>query len=76
METCDVDAVHDARVATRRFRAALPFVYTAPQPIADELRRIGRALGGVRELDATKDLLTRLESRISRGIRRNRHRGT
>src|ERR1051325_6066361 len=61
----DVDAVHDARVATRRIRAALPFVYTAPQPIADELRRIGRALGRVRELDATKELLTRLQSRVA-----------
>ena len=60
----EVDAVHDARVATRRIRAALPFVHSSPPPVADELRRIGRALGRVRELDATADLLTKLEPRI------------
>jgi len=59
----EVDAVHDARVATRRVRAALPFVFAAPPPVADEMRRIGRVLGRVRELDATDALLTTLEPR-------------
>ena len=61
----EIDAVHDARIATRRIRSALPFVYTAPPAVTDELRRIGRALGRVRELDATRELLTTLEGRAS-----------
>ena len=38
----DIDSVHDARVAIRRIRAALPFVFDAPEAAAKELRRIGR----------------------------------
>ena len=60
----DIEAVHDARVATRRIRAALPFVYIAPPAVADEVRRIGRTLGRVRELDATNALLDKLEPRV------------
>jgi len=59
----DVESVHDARVATRRIRAALPFVFDAPEAAAKELRRVGRALGRVRELDATDALLTSLEQK-------------
>jgi CHAD domain-containing protein len=57
----DTESVHDARVATRRIRAALPFVFDAPEAAARQLRRIGRALGRVRELDATDALLTTFE---------------
>jgi CHAD domain-containing protein len=64
----DIDAVHDARVATRRTRAALPFVFTIPPPAAGELRRMGRVLGRVRELDATNALLNRLEPRVSDAV--------
>lgn len=60
----DVEAVHDARVTTRRVRAVLPFIFTAPPAAGDEMRRIGRALGRVRELDATQALLTELEGRV------------
>ena len=60
----DIDAIHDARVATRRVRATLPFVSSAPTAVGDELRRVGRALGRVRELDATNALLKKLESRV------------
>jgi len=63
VQDADVESVHDARVATRRIRAALPFVFDAPQPVAHQLRRIGRALGRVRELDATDALLTALEQK-------------
>jgi CHAD domain-containing protein len=59
----DVASVHDARVAIRRIRAALPFVFDAPEAAAKELRRIGRVLGRVRELDATDALLISLEQR-------------
>lgn len=57
----DTESVHNARIETRRIRAALPFVFDAPEPVARQLRRIGRALGRVRELDATDALLTTLE---------------
>jgi CHAD domain-containing protein len=60
----DVFAVHDARVATRRVRAAVPFVSTAAPAVTDELRRIGRALGRVRELDSMNELLHTLEPRV------------
>jgi CHAD domain-containing protein len=57
----DTESIHDARVATRRIRAALPFVFDAPEAAAKQFRHIGRALGRVRELDATDALLTTLE---------------
>jgi len=50
---CDPEAIHDARVATRRLREALPVV--APgrkgRALLKEARRFTRALGPVRELD-------------------------
>ena len=69
VQDADVESVHDARVATRRIRAALPFVFDAPQPVAKELRRIGRALGRVRELDATDALLGSNRKRRTRPTR-------
>ena len=49
----DVHAVHQARVATRRIREALPLV--APgrtgKSLTKSVRRLTRALGAVRELD-------------------------
>jgi CHAD domain-containing protein len=60
----DVESIHDARVATRRIRAALPFVFDAPPPAAKELRRIGRALGRVRDQHATDALLRSLEQKV------------
>jgi CHAD domain-containing protein len=52
----DAEALHDMRVATRRMRAALRIFgeYYDPQavaPCAKDLRRAGRALGAVRDLD-------------------------
>jgi CHAD domain-containing protein len=60
----DMESIHDARIATRRIRAALPFALGTPPRAANELRRIGRALGGVRELDAMYTLLTTLQEKV------------
>ena len=52
----NIDAVHDMRVATRRMRAAFRLFgsYFRPTAIAGfqkDLRKMGRALGAVRDLD-------------------------
>ncbi|HEY83675.1 MAG TPA: CHAD domain-containing protein [Chloroflexi bacterium] len=52
----DIEALHDMRVATRRMRAALQvygdYLDTKKlRPFAKALRKIGRALGKVRDLD-------------------------
>jgi CHAD domain-containing protein len=49
----DVPAIHQARVATRRLREALPLVArgSAGRKLARTVRRLTRALGPVRELD-------------------------
>jgi len=58
----DAASIHDARVATRRVRELLRF---APGPIGDELqarfRTMGRALGRVRSVDVSLELLSNLE---------------
>src|SRR5688572_27940208 len=57
--TGDVAALHQARVASRRMRAALPMVTTngRVKKIEREMRRITRALGPVRELDVVCQML-------------------
>lgn len=62
-------AIHDARVATRRIRAALPLV--RPQFTSNEfddvsriVRKTGRALGEVRDYDIMHRLLTELANRL------------
>lgn len=52
----DVDAVHDMRTATRRLRTAIKlYGDEAPKEerelVEDELKRVARRLGGVRDLD-------------------------
>jgi CHAD domain-containing protein len=49
----DAHAVHQARVATRRLREALPLVTSgrSGRKLAKSVRRVTRALGPVRELD-------------------------
>jgi CHAD domain-containing protein len=64
----DVDAIHDARVATRRLRAALPIVaIDRPSDAWDEatktLRTAGRSLGKARDVDVALDVLEDLERR-------------
>ena len=56
----DIEELHDMRVATRRMRAALEifdpyFKTSAMAPFRKGLRRTGRALGPVRDLDVLKE---------------------
>jgi CHAD domain-containing protein len=56
LKTSDPEDIHDLRVASRRFRAALelfgPVVPKAAQPeLLKSVRRITRSLGGLRNLD-------------------------
>ena len=64
----DRDAIHDARVATRRLRAALPLVSVGTTTAAVEqatpmLRALGRALGRAREEDEALRLIDETERR-------------
>ena len=64
-----IEAIHDARVATRRIRAALDLVAQhRPEPHLDEAaamaRRIARALGRARDIDVSLELLADLERRV------------
>ena len=58
----DVEAVHDMRTATRRLRTAIT-IYGEDadkddrEPVEDELRRITRRLGDVRDLDVLLETL-------------------
>ncbi len=59
----DVTAVHQARVASRRLREALPVAGSAvdgTRGARRALRRLTRALGSVREIDVAADLLESL----------------
>ena len=47
----EVEAVHDLRVATRRLRAALTLFGLGHDPARAEVKRLGDALGKVRDLD-------------------------
>jgi CHAD domain-containing protein len=63
----DVTGVHKARVASRRLREILPMAGAgADAPVRGlrrRIRRITRALGGVRELDVTRTLLVEESAR-------------
>ena len=64
----DETSVHQARVASRRLREALPVLGTSADAHALDrvdrrVRRITRALGPVRELDVALLLLAELEGR-------------
>src|SRR5438477_5547232 len=65
------DAIHDARVATRRMRAALRLVEPLisdehRKPLARALRRLRRRLGAARDLDVMIDHLKSLKRARSR----------
>ena len=68
---CVPTAVHDARVATRRLREALPVVARGKRgrALVKAARRITRALGPVRELDVA--LTTLAEFGASKGVSRD-----
>lgn len=60
-----VDAVHHARVASRRLREAVPIVAAGldevrVKPLKRRLRQLTRALGPVRELDVARDMVEAL----------------
>ena len=62
----DVDAIHDARVATRRLKAALDLLETTIdhrrlRPFARTLRKLRRRLGPLRDLDVMGDHLIELK---------------
>ena len=57
----DAAALHQARVASRRIREALPLVGRPAPKLMRQVRRITRALGPVRELDVALLLLDELE---------------
>lgn len=64
----DESSVHQARVASRRLREALPVLgaradWDAIDKAGKRVRRITRALGPVRELDVTLMLLAELEEK-------------
>jgi CHAD domain-containing protein len=63
----NAEAIHDARIATRRLRAALPILVTndsaAVEDLQELIRTIGRALGRVREADATICVIDDLQTR-------------
>jgi CHAD domain-containing protein len=65
----EVEAVHEARVASRRIRQVLPLTdqWHRTNTIEDmtaKFREIGRSLGRVRDADARLAMLSSLESRI------------
>lgn len=62
------EAIHQARVVTRKLRAAIPFLEAAG--VLDEasalpaaLKKAGRALGAARDLDVAIELLNAIETR-------------
>lgn len=66
----DETSVHQARVASRRLREALPVLsaradWDAIDRAGKGVRRITRALGPVRELDVTLSLLAELEEKAA-----------
>lgn len=57
----NIESVHEARVATRRIRAALPLLVQATPADRRLFKYIGRRLGRVRELDVAQGLLAEME---------------
>lgn len=67
----NAEAIHDARVATRRIRGALPVVAptlprTDVEVLQDIVRTAGRAFGKARDVDVAIDLVEQLERRTPR----------
>jgi CHAD domain-containing protein len=60
----DGEAIHQARVTTRRIRAGLPHIRGVSTEAAEGIRRIGRKLGRVRELDVMTELLRHLQPEL------------
>jgi CHAD domain-containing protein len=65
LERFDADAIHDARVATRRLKAAVDLMKPVltrshRKPLADGLKRLRRRLGDLRDADVMLDHLGEL----------------
>src|SRR5688500_6770107 len=62
------DAIHEARIATRRLREVLPLLVqyepAAIETSAATAKRLGRVLGRVRELDVLDETLRGFEQRL------------
>ncbi len=58
------DSIHDARVATRRLREILSVIDDVSPAVDVEVKRMGRFLGRVRDLDVETDLLLKIERRV------------
>ena len=60
----DVALVHEARVATRRLREAVPLIFAGARgrKVERRMRRLTRALGPVRELDVALQTLDELST--------------
>jgi CHAD domain-containing protein len=59
----DAESIHQARVATRRIRAALTIVDGKESDRLELCRALGRMLGKVRELDITQEIFRTLSTR-------------
>src|SRR5258706_9506602 len=57
----EIESLHEARVATRRIRAALPLLVQATPADRRLFKYISRRLGRVRELDVAQGLLAEME---------------
>jgi CHAD domain-containing protein len=73
LDDFDADAIHDARVATRRLRAALDLLEPAVpgkllSPLNRTLRRLRRTLGDLRDADVMLNLLEPLTRHPRHGI--------
>ena len=61
----NADAIHDARVATRRLRAAAPLACEeGPDEPLDAIRTLGRSFGRARDLDVVIERLADVERRL------------
>jgi CHAD domain-containing protein len=59
----DADAIHDARIATRRLREIRPVAFTA-DGLHNDIRKLARALGTARDFDVALDELTIAERKL------------
>lgn len=60
----DAESIHQARIATRRTRAALKIVDGKETERLELCRRLGRMLGKVRDLDITQEVFQTLSTRV------------
>ena len=66
IRNADPEAVHDARVASRRMRELLPLCVDQRDERYAEVRELGRRLGQVRDCDVEIGLLNEFEERVPR----------